>query len=89
MLLEFGIYQLIFSVSQPPGTGKTLFCNALANSLKYNMLQISMSDIIDSYIGKNVIKLKCAFEVARENAPCVLFFGKNTISGFCIRSLLK
>lgn len=57
----------------PPGCGKTYLARAIAGELDATFLAVSLSDVLDMYIGnseKNVTEL---FEQARASAPCVLF----------------
>lgn len=53
-----------------------MFAEALANTLGYPVLQVANADFASSYIGENMLKLRAIFEVAKEFAPCMLFFGK-------------
>ncbi|MEM3400041.1 MAG: AAA family ATPase [Candidatus Micrarchaeia archaeon] len=58
----------------PPGTGKTLIMRALAKTLDIGFYYVKCSDLLSEWYGeseRNIVKL---FEVARKNAPCVLFF---------------
>lgn len=57
----------------PPGCGKTFIARAIAGELGASFLSVSLSGVLDMYIGnseKNVTEL---FEQARASAPCVLF----------------
>jgi SpoVK/Ycf46/Vps4 family AAA+-type ATPase len=57
----------------PPGCGKTYIAKAIAGELEASFLSVSLSEILDMFIGnseKNVTEL---FERARASAPCVLF----------------
>lgn len=57
----------------PPGCGKTFLARAIAGELDASFLSVSLSAILDMFIGnseKNVTEL---FEQARASAPCVLF----------------
>jgi AAA+ superfamily predicted ATPase len=57
----------------PPGCGKTYIAKAIAGELEASFLSVSLSEILDMFIGnseKNVAEL---FERARASAPCVLF----------------
>ncbi len=58
----------------PPGTGKTFIVKAIANEVNAFFIRINPSDLLSQWFGeleKNISKL---FRVAREHAPCVLFF---------------
>lgn len=58
----------------PPGCGKTLLARATAGECNAKFFSVSISDILDMYIGESERKLHALFEEARENVPAVLFF---------------
>jgi SpoVK/Ycf46/Vps4 family AAA+-type ATPase len=58
----------------PPGCGKTLLARATAGECKAEFFNVSISDVLDMYIGESERKLHALFERARESAPAVLFF---------------
>jgi transitional endoplasmic reticulum ATPase len=58
----------------PPGCGKTLLARATAGECKACFLNVSISDILDMYIGESERKLHAIFETARQSIPSVLFF---------------
>ncbi|WP_306364325.1 26S protease regulatory subunit [Nocardia sp. CC227C] len=58
----------------PPGCGKTFLANAVAGELGANFYPVEIADILDIYTGASERNLHGIFEVARRNAPCVLFF---------------
>ena len=58
----------------PPGCGKTLLARATAGECNAKFFSISISDVLDMYIGESERKLHALFEKARESAPAVLFF---------------
>jgi SpoVK/Ycf46/Vps4 family AAA+-type ATPase len=58
----------------PPGCGKTLLARATAGECKAEFFNISISDVLDMYIGESERKLHALFERAREAAPSILFF---------------
>jgi len=58
----------------PPGCGKTFIARALAGELGAKFISVSLSDILDMYIGESEKKLHDIFETARRNSPSVLFF---------------
>lgn len=58
----------------PPGCGKTLLARATAGECGAEFLNISISDVLDMYIGESERKLHALFERARQSAPAVLFF---------------
>ena len=58
----------------PPGCGKTFIARALAGELRAKYLSVGIADILDSYFGQTERNLHEAFQLARREAPCVLFF---------------
>lgn len=58
----------------PPGCGKTLLSRATAGEIKANFLSIGIHQILDLWLGNSEKNLHQIFEVARDRAPCVLFF---------------
>jgi AAA+ superfamily predicted ATPase len=58
----------------PPGCGKTFLAKAVAGELGARFLPISLSDVLDMYIGNSEKNLHEIFETARRLRPCVLFF---------------
>jgi len=58
----------------PPGCGKTLLARATAGECKAEFLNVSITDVLDMYIGESERKLHSLFQRARESAPAVLFF---------------
>ncbi|MEV4126880.1 AAA family ATPase [Nocardia sp. NPDC049707] len=57
----------------PPGCGKTFIASAVAGELGANFYPIEIADILDIYHGSGERNLHEVFELARRNAPCVLF----------------
>ncbi|WP_051181343.1 ATP-binding protein [Nocardia vinacea] len=57
----------------PPGCGKTFIAAAVAGELGANFYPIEIADILDIYHGSGERNLHEVFEMARRNAPCVLF----------------
>jgi SpoVK/Ycf46/Vps4 family AAA+-type ATPase len=57
----------------PPGCGKTFIARAVAGELDARFLAVSLSDVLDMYIGQSERNLHEIFELARRNAPCVIF----------------
>jgi SpoVK/Ycf46/Vps4 family AAA+-type ATPase len=57
----------------PPGCGKTYLAKAVAGELGAAFLHISLSDVLDMYVGQSERNLHEIFESARASVPCVLF----------------
>ncbi|MGP3923120.1 tetratricopeptide repeat protein [Streptomyces sp. 8N616] len=57
----------------PPGCGKTFIARAVAGELGAQFLSVSLSDVLDMWIGASERNLHDVFETARTSAPCVLF----------------
>ncbi|MER5888927.1 AAA family ATPase [Streptomyces sp. NPDC001941] len=57
----------------PPGCGKTFIARAVAGELGANFLSISLSDVLDMYIGNSERNIHELFQTARRKAPCVVF----------------
>ena len=57
----------------PPGCGKTFVARAVAGELGAQFITVSFADLIDRYVGQSERNIHQLFEVARRNAPCVLF----------------
>jgi len=58
----------------PPGCGKTLISRATAGEIEANFLAIGIHQILDLYIGESEKNMHRLFEMARDNAPAILFF---------------
>lgn len=58
----------------PPGCGKTFLARAIAGELGAGFYTVSLSDVLDMWVGSSERNLHEMFEIARRNAPCVLFF---------------
>lgn len=63
----------------PPGCGKTFIVRKLAEELGYNFFEVKHSDLATPYIHGSVSNIGKAFEIAKQNAPAVIFFDE--ISG--------
>jgi SpoVK/Ycf46/Vps4 family AAA+-type ATPase len=57
----------------PPGCGKTYIGRAVAGELGAKFLPIGITDILDPFTGNSERNLHEAFQLARRDAPCVLF----------------
>jgi SpoVK/Ycf46/Vps4 family AAA+-type ATPase len=57
----------------PPGCGKTFIARAVAGEMGARFLAVSLAEILDAFIGASERNLRELFEIARRNAPCVLF----------------
>lgn len=57
----------------PPGCGKTFVARAVAGELGAKFISVTLSDVLNMYIGQSERNLHEMFETARRNAPCVLF----------------
>jgi transitional endoplasmic reticulum ATPase len=58
----------------PPGCGKTLISRATAGEIDAHFISIGIHQILDLYIGESEKNLHQLFELARDNAPSILFF---------------
>lgn len=56
-----------------PGNGKTVFAEALAGELGVPFLEVTYGPIASKWIGQLPAMLSRTFEMARKNAPCVMF----------------
>ena len=58
----------------PPGCGKTFIARALAGQLGASFYVVGLADVLDMWVGSSERNLSSAFEAARRNRPCLLFF---------------
>jgi SpoVK/Ycf46/Vps4 family AAA+-type ATPase len=58
----------------PPGCGKTYLVKAAAGECNANFINAKLSDLLDMYVGNTEKNIHKVFEMARKNAPCILFF---------------
>ena len=63
----------------PPGCGKTFIVRKLAEELGYAFTEIKHSDLATPFIHGSVSNIGKVFEIAKQNAPVILFFDE--ISG--------
>ncbi|AEH37478.1 ATP-binding protein [Halopiger xanaduensis] len=57
----------------PPGCGKTHVAGALAGELDVAFLEVSPADLSSKWMGKPAQNVADLFEIARQNAPCLVF----------------
>jgi AAA+ superfamily predicted ATPase len=57
----------------PPGCGKTFIARAVAGELGASFMSVSLSDVLDMYIGQSEKNVHEVFRAARQKAPCVVF----------------
>ncbi|MBR1380117.1 MAG: ATP-dependent zinc metalloprotease FtsH [Alphaproteobacteria bacterium] len=60
-------------LSGEPGTGKTLLARAIAGEANVPFFAASGSDFSGIIMGLGVAKIKEIFDMAKRNAPCILF----------------
>ena len=58
----------------PPGCGKTLISKATAGEIQANFISVGIHQILDLYVGNSEKNLHQLFQLARDNAPAILFF---------------
>ncbi|MDF7800751.1 ATP-binding protein [Pontiellaceae bacterium B1224] len=58
----------------PPGCGKTYLAKAAAGEAGVAFISVGIHDILDMWIGSSERNLHELFEMARRNAPAILFF---------------
>jgi len=57
----------------PPGCGKSMVCRALAGETKAAFYSLRLHQILEMYIGCSEKNLNSLFQLARENAPSIIF----------------
>ncbi|MCD6456586.1 MAG: ATP-binding protein [Methanophagales archaeon] len=57
----------------PPGTGKTLMAAAVAKNIDATFFDVKISQMLSKYYGESPKIMSVLFEVAREEAPSVVF----------------
>jgi len=58
----------------PPGCGKTHLARATAGEIKANFISVGIHDVLNMWLGNSEKQLHDLFELARRQAPCVMFF---------------
>jgi AAA+ superfamily predicted ATPase len=58
----------------PPGCGKTYLARATAGEVQAAFLAVGLHDVLDMFLGNSEQNLHRTFDLARQHAPCVLFF---------------
>ncbi|HET7420820.1 MAG TPA: tetratricopeptide repeat protein [Candidatus Dormibacteraeota bacterium] len=57
----------------PPGCGKTFIARATAGELGAKFLAVGLAEVLDMWLGQSERHVQEIFNVARRNAPCVVF----------------
>lgn len=76
----------------PPGTGKTLLAKACATESKVPFITVPGSEFVEIFGGVGASRVRALFEVAKENAPCIIFIdeidaiGKKRSEGSSVNS---
>lgn len=58
----------------PPGCGKTYIVKAAAGEQKAGFIDVKIRDLVDKNVKNTEKNVHEVFELARKNAPCILFF---------------
>lgn len=58
----------------PPGCGKTLVARALANECGVNFIPVKGPELLNKYVGESEANVRKIFKIARQSAPCIIFF---------------
>jgi len=57
----------------PPGCGKTLLARAVAGETKAKFYLVSASEFVEMFVGVGAARVRDTCELARKNAPAVIF----------------
>lgn len=60
-------------MSGAPGNGKTLLARALAGEVGCPFLYITGTEFSEMLVGVGAARVRDLFEIAKENAPCIIF----------------
>jgi transitional endoplasmic reticulum ATPase len=58
----------------PPGCGKTLVAKAVANETQVNFISVKGPALLSKYVGESERQVRDMFRIARQAAPCIIFF---------------
>ncbi len=58
----------------PPGCGKTYIMKAAAGECNVGFINAKLSDLLDMYVGNTEKNIRKVYDLARKNAPCIIFF---------------
>jgi transitional endoplasmic reticulum ATPase len=61
-------------LSGQPGTGKTLLAKAVARETNVNFISVQGPELLNKWVGESERAVRDLFRIARQAAPCVLFF---------------
>lgn len=66
----------------PPGCGKTYIAKATAGECRAHFATMSITDILDPYVGVSEQNVREIFRYARSQKPCILFLDEMDALGF-------
>ena len=66
----------------PPGCGKTFIAKATAGECQAKFIPVSITDILDPYLGVSSQNIRDVFAKARMEKPCILFFDEIDTLGY-------
>jgi len=61
-------------LSGPPGCGKTLLGKAAANESGVNFISVKGPELLSKYVGESEKAVRQIFRLAKQAAPCIVFF---------------